>query len=79
MAWLVATLAGLMACQAHARSGAPPPGTIAPDRYELVWADEFDRDGRPDSTKWTYELGFGACQLFLFPLFFLKERARVSS
>jgi len=26
--------------------------------YELVWADEFDRDGRPDSTNWTYERGF---------------------
>ena len=25
--------------------------------YELVWADEFDRDGRPDSTNWTYERG----------------------
>lgn len=26
--------------------------------WELVWADEFDRDGRPDSTNWTYERGF---------------------
>ena len=26
--------------------------------YRLVWADEFDHDGRPDSTNWTYERGF---------------------
>ena len=26
--------------------------------YKLVWADEFDKDGRPDPTKWTYENGF---------------------
>jgi beta-glucanase (GH16 family) len=24
----------------------------------LVWADEFDRDGRPDPANWTYETGF---------------------
>ncbi len=26
--------------------------------YTLVWADEFDYTGRPDASKWTYELGF---------------------
>jgi beta-glucanase (GH16 family) len=26
--------------------------------YKLVWSDEFDTDGRPDSGKWTYEEGF---------------------
>ena len=26
--------------------------------YKLVWADEFDKDGRPDPKKWTYETGF---------------------
>jgi beta-glucanase (GH16 family) len=26
---------------------------------ELVWADEFDKDGLPDSTKWSYEVGGG--------------------
>jgi hypothetical protein len=24
---------------------------------ELVWADEFDYNGLPDSTKWSYEIG----------------------
>jgi beta-glucanase (GH16 family) len=26
--------------------------------WRLVWADEFDRPGRPDPAKWTYEEGF---------------------
>lgn len=25
----------------------------------LVWADEFNRDGLPDSSKWTYDIGTG--------------------
>jgi beta-glucanase (GH16 family) len=28
------------------------------EEWKLVWADEFDRDGRPDPSKWTYETGF---------------------
>lgn len=26
--------------------------------FRLVWADEFNKDGRPDSTNWNYEQGF---------------------
>jgi beta-glucanase (GH16 family) len=26
--------------------------------YSLVWADEFNRDGRPDPNNWVYENGF---------------------
>ena len=26
--------------------------------YTLVWSDEFNKDGRPDPKKWTYEEGF---------------------
>ena len=26
--------------------------------FKLVWADEFEIDGRPDPAKWTYEKGF---------------------
>jgi len=29
----------------------------SPGGYRLVWADEFDEDGRPDPVKWTYETG----------------------
>ena len=28
------------------------------NEWRLVWQDEFEADGRPDSTKWTYEHGF---------------------
>ena len=31
---------------------------VAPEGYQLVWSDEFDRDGRPDPENWTYERGF---------------------
>jgi beta-glucanase (GH16 family) len=34
---------------------------IQPDtlgRYKLVWADEFNNEGAPDSTNWKYEHGF---------------------
>ena len=27
--------------------------------YELVWADEFEQVGRPDTTRWGYDLGDG--------------------
>jgi beta-glucanase (GH16 family) len=38
--------------EAAAQRVSPPPG------YELVWSDEFDRDGWPDPRNWTYERGF---------------------
>ncbi len=28
-------------------------------KYKLVWADEFDKAGAPDSTKWSYDIGTG--------------------
>ncbi|MGC4036173.1 MAG: glycoside hydrolase family 16 protein [Chitinophagaceae bacterium] len=28
------------------------------DKYELVWADEFNKDGLPDTSVWSYEKGF---------------------
>ena len=57
---LVATLAALMICGGVGRRAARPPApdTNAPRQFELVWADEFDRDGPPDSSRWTYEHGF---------------------
>jgi S1-C subfamily serine protease len=30
----------------------------ADEGYRLVWSDEFNADGRPDPSKWTYERGF---------------------
>ncbi len=34
------------------------PVFIEEGKYKLVWNDEFSVDGRPDSTKWSYEHGF---------------------
>jgi beta-glucanase (GH16 family) len=34
----------------------PPP---APAGWQLVWHDEFDRDGPPDQAKWSYDVGGG--------------------
>jgi len=36
----------------------PPVPAQTPGDWKLVWSDEFDRDGRPDPAKWTYETGF---------------------
>src|SRR2546430_16803472 len=55
---LMATMAGLLACSGRPAAGPPAPDAKAPRQLELVWADEFDRDGPPDSSKWTYEQGF---------------------
>ncbi len=35
----------------------PTSGTIIPTTRKLVWADEFDKAGLPDSTKWEYDVG----------------------
>ena len=34
------------------------PTTHATD-WELVWSDEFEKEGAPDEKRWTYEKGFG--------------------
>ncbi|MBC3786262.1 glycoside hydrolase family 16 protein [Spirosoma utsteinense] len=33
------------------------PGVVTPVARKLVWADEFDKNGLPDSTKWGYDVG----------------------
>ena len=32
--------------------------TVTQDGYTLVWADEFNSNGKPDSANWNYEYGF---------------------
>jgi beta-glucanase (GH16 family) len=29
----------------------------APTGWKLVWSDEFDKDGAPDASKWSYDVG----------------------
>ncbi|MBW1654605.1 family 16 glycosylhydrolase [Flavobacterium quisquiliarum] len=31
---------------------------LTSEDYKLVWADEFNTDGRPDEKNWNYEIGF---------------------
>jgi beta-glucanase (GH16 family) len=45
--------------QAHAGfDAAHAKDAYRSEGYTLVWADEFDKPGRPDSANWTYEEGF---------------------
>nr|WP_198160699.1 glycoside hydrolase family 16 protein [Pedobacter panaciterrae] len=37
---------------------ASPASIYANDGYKLVWADEFNINGKPDATSWSYEQGF---------------------
>jgi beta-glucanase (GH16 family) len=51
---LVFTL--LIACKSPSIT-TPTSITTSPPARKLVWADEFDRPGLPDSTKWKYDVG----------------------
>src|SRR5262245_31652453 len=53
------TILCLLGLDAIAR--AEPAAESAPqsaDGYALVWADEFNTDGPPDTDNWSYERGF---------------------
>ncbi|GJQ63158.1 MAG: hypothetical protein SCALA702_22110 [Melioribacteraceae bacterium] len=41
-------------CQSDDNPSEPETGS---DEYTLVWSDEFDYTGKPDSTKWGYDIG----------------------
>jgi beta-glucanase (GH16 family) len=38
-------------------NGPTPPDTTSPKPYQLVWSDEFNTDGAPDSSRWGYDSG----------------------
>ncbi len=52
-AWMAPLLTALLLAGPGCR---PSPPDAAP-AWQLVWADEFDQDGLPDSTKWGYDVG----------------------
>ncbi|HEU4853639.1 MAG TPA: glycoside hydrolase family 16 protein [Telluria sp.] len=53
--FLAGAFCALAATAAHAQKPAPlPPGGV-PAGWKLVWADEFDKPGLPDETKWEYD------------------------
>jgi beta-glucanase (GH16 family) len=45
----------LAACNHHAAGNKTPVKST--DGYSLVWADEFNKNGMPDSANWNYENG----------------------
>ncbi len=45
---------GVLSAFSAMATGLPDGG----NNWTLVWADEFDRDGEPDPSKWNFETGF---------------------
>ncbi len=45
----VSICSGLLACQSNPK--------MAEEKYKLVWSDEFNTAGLPDSSKWNYDVG----------------------
>lgn len=45
------------AAEAAPAASAPAPDLVLPAGYALVWSDEFDKAGLPDSSKWAYDTG----------------------
>jgi beta-glucanase (GH16 family) len=47
----------VLGCNRHAAVKSND-ATVTADGYKLVWADEFNQNGKPDSSNWNYEYGF---------------------
>jgi len=45
-------------CKAQDSYSAVTNSSVPPEGYTLMWADEFNTDGKPDSENWSYENGF---------------------
>lgn len=52
----LAAAALLLGASAAAAQTPPPVGL--PTGYSLVWSDEFNQDGLPDTAKWSYDTAF---------------------
>ncbi len=52
---LIATVFSISACSSTKEFYSAPEKI---EGYKLVWADEFNEDGKPDTTAWRYERGF---------------------
>ncbi|CAL1518524.1 glycoside hydrolase family 16 protein [Chitinophaga sp. MM2321] len=55
---LATITAGLLASSCSQPAKVQASGGGSGEFKTLVWSDEFDRDGLPDSTKWSYQEGF---------------------
>jgi beta-glucanase (GH16 family) len=49
---------GTVMAEQHLAAEAARADTPAAAGWKLIWADEFDKDGKPDPRNWTYETGF---------------------
>ena len=51
----------LISCQPQSNNGPQATSSVEGvlSDYQLVWSDEFDEDGQPDASKWSYDLGDG--------------------
>ena len=58
--FVFAVLGGTTAADAPTKDPAYRPDAAIESiaGYELVWNDEFNADGAPDSSKWNFEHGF---------------------
>src|SRR5690242_14893919 len=56
---LVVLVAALSCDDAAAPTAPGQPPSPQPGGYRLVWSDEFDRDGAPDPSHWSYDVGGG--------------------
>lgn len=61
--WIVLIMAGCSKTNSGSSTPTSPVTTVIPTTpspsltYQLVWSDEFNTDGKPDSTKWGYDVG----------------------
>ncbi len=56
--FLIAGMISIATTQKSIATGGINKEDTTSDEYELVWSDEFDKDGCPDPNNWTYENGF---------------------
>ena len=52
------TIYGSVYSQSEPNSSPPTTKPLAPEGYTLVWHDEFENEGKPNSSNWSYEYGF---------------------
>jgi len=56
--FLVVGIVSITATQKSIATGGINQEDTTSDEYELIWSDEFNKDGCPDPNNWTYENGF---------------------
>lgn len=55
---LILMVTSIVSAKQTIHSDSPKNSDTSSTEYDLVWSDEFNKDGRPDPNNWTYEKGF---------------------